>query len=185
MLRILLFPCMAIVVACSGGSRVSTATGPTPVTPLGHASFALSGAGYESRLAYSTAGGGLVFCRREAGPASYLWVRLAESAVNNGERDAHLDLDLCNFTGAGTFSRPHDTGVGLSCGDGETLDLWWHDGNRVFVSRSDSAPCRVVVTPVAGGLEGTFECRGLSPFPGGGTPRLDVVSGVFSCAFTG
>jgi hypothetical protein len=146
----------------------------------------LKGAGYDAQLDYSTAEGGLVFCRRQSqsnGAGSYLWVRLAADAASDGEAAPHLDLDLCNFAGSGVYGVPHDAELGLECDQGLTWDLYWHDGPGItFLSQPTSPACVATVTADGGGLVGTFACQGLTPFQGAGSGTLDVSEGSFRCA---
>lgn len=166
---------------CGGAGPASTQPStPTPAANDSTASFTLRGAGYDTRLSYSTATRGLVFCRPQTGQASYLWIRLAAGQPGDGADGPHLDMDLCNFAGPGRYTVVHDVTQGLTCRQGATWDVFWHDGPRTFVSRTSSLPCELAVTASGGLIEGTFQCRGLVDV-GGGDERLDVLDGTFRC----
>ena len=168
------------LLACGGESAGGGQTAPSPPSPSVPApsgTFTLRGAGYDGTVSYSQASGGLAFCRRQ--PNS-LWVRLAAVAGNDGAAGPYLDLDLCNFTGTGAYARVHDVSVGLACTQGATWDVWWHDGSRTFVSRLDASPCDLALTRTGDALSGQFQCANLASFTGG-TDRLDVLAGSFTC----
>ncbi len=169
---------LVVSVGCGGG----TPSQPQVPTDDSFARFTLRGAGYDTEIHYSTAGGGLIFCRRQAGRANYLWIRLAAERTADGANGPHIDMDLCNFGGSGAFGVVHDVRAGLLCDQGATWDLWWHGGpSKVFVSRPSSSPCDVAVTASGATLQGTFQCQGLTPESG--NDRLDVLGGSFRCAY--
>jgi hypothetical protein len=172
---------MALMVAC-GSSGTSSPT-PAPSVVDSRGTFTLSGAGYDGVTnTFSNAGGNLVFCRHETPGADTIWIRLAASPAANGDTSPHVDIDLCHFTGTGTFSKPHDTSGERTCSQGATLGVWWHDGAREFASVPASAPCTASVTQGTGSLDGTFECHGVQPHGAPGD-AVDVTAGSFRCAF--
>lgn len=138
------------------------------------ATFTLSGAGYEETVSY-TESVNLIFCRR---PGKMVWVRLAAEKREDGEEGPHLDLDLCNMTGSGTFA-PMEA-RGQPCPGGTTWGIWWHDGpNTVYANTAASSPCVLTLTANGNELQGTFACQGL--VNDDGTSRLDVLNGSFRC----
>jgi hypothetical protein len=136
-------------------------------------------------MSYSTNGGGLVFCRRQASPANTLWVRLAATRAGDGAGGPHLDIDLCNVAGSSTYVTVHDVSAGLRCVDGLTWDMYWHDGpSRTFVTPPQAVGCEARLNVDAASLQGTFRCEGLT-LVGGQGERLDVLDGSFRCTMTG
>jgi hypothetical protein len=143
--------------------------------------FTLRRAGKDTTISYAS-GSGLIFCREETAGANYLWIRLAAEAAANGSSGPHLDLDLCNFGGASSYSVPHDVRSRPLCGQGATWAMWWHGSPSVFhVSRPSSSPCEIAVTTSDRRLHGAFQCRGLTR--DSGTDTVDVLSGSFRCRF--
>src|SRR5262245_8454531 len=170
------------VVGCGGGGS-SNPSQPSNPTDTSQASFALAGAGRNTTKNYSGAAGNLIFCRREDPLPNTIWVRLAEQRNADGEQSPHIDIDLCNFAGSGTYQAIHDTSGARTCSQGQTFAIWWHEGSDVFVSKADASGCSVTVTRSSEAIDGTFQCHGLTPFSGGSSPALDVNAGSFHCAF--
>lgn len=168
------------IMGCGGGGNPSQPSNPVDES---RASFALAGAGRNETKSYSGAAGNLVFCRRESPLPNTIWVRLAEQRNADGEQGPHIDIDLCNFTGSGTYDAIHDTSGPRTCNQGQTFAIWWHEGSDVFVSKAGATACSVTVTRSAEAIDGTFQCDGLTPFAGGSNPALDVNAGSFHCSF--
>lgn len=162
------------LVACDGSSPTEPMSG--PMTPAGSASFEISSsAGSESFMVSS--GLNTVFCSRNAGWAS-LFIRFGEQATANGANGAHIDIDLCNHAGGGTFTAK-DPNV-AACGQAKTWDIFWHgaDGS-VFANQASSAGCILDMTAMGSQLSGSFSCLGLVELTGNRT--VDVLNGSFSC----
>lgn len=167
---------VTLVSGCSGGDGPTAPSTPPPGPTLSSASFEISSAGQTRRLAYDSSRN-TVFCSRSAGWAS-LWIRLAEQATANGENGPHIDLDLCNHSGGGTFT-PQDPSLG-SCAGGKTFDLFWHaEDGSTFANQPVAGNCMLQFTQNGIRLTGTFACRGLAER--GGTRTVDVSNGVFEC----
>ncbi|HSL85141.1 MAG TPA: hypothetical protein VLF66_20395 [Thermoanaerobaculia bacterium] len=165
--------------ACGGGGGGGGPTSPPPPTVNpGVASFRLVGAGYDETVSYG-GGTGLVFCRRAGGFAD-LWLRFAEESAANGENGPHLDIDLCNPGGGGTFD-PMDAQAGV-CPGGQTWDVWWHSDGDTFVNPAMAPGCTLTLTRSGSELSGTFSCRGMVEL--GGAGRLDLLDGTFRCTET-
>ena len=171
--------------ACGGGggNGPSAAATATPTPDPSRASFTLQGAGYNNVVTNLTsAGGNLIFCRQEPPGPNTIWIRMAQSSAGNGENSPHIDIDLCNFAGTSSYTRPHDTSGDRTCNQGATFAVWWHDGGREYATRPETAPCTVNVTRGTGTIEGTFECLGIPPHTGTGE-SIDVRAGSFRCNF--
>jgi hypothetical protein len=139
------------------------------------ARFTLSGAGYDTTIAY-TDENNLVFCRRVS--ETMLWIRLARDTSDRGEEGPHIDIDVCNSRGSGEFTPMNARGN--PCPGGMTWGVWWHDGpDVVLANRAESTPCKLVLEVQGDMMEGTFACRGLVTEDGEST--LDIVDGWFSC----
>jgi hypothetical protein len=179
--RVALFGVVAAI-GCGGGSSGPSSSTPSAVAE-GQGTFSLQGAGYQNVTnSYSNAGGNHVFCRRESPFPDTLWVRLASTSTQDGDAGPHIDIDLCKFAGTATYQAVHDVNQPRTCSQGQSFGIWWHDADKTYVSRADSSPCTVSVTQGSGFLEGSFQCRGLTPYSGTG-PTLDIPAGSFRCAF--
>ena len=177
--RLLSLTFLAALCGCDGGSNPTAP--PMPQAPgIARGSFLVSGAGQNQTYSFSN-GANTVFCSRNAGWAS-LWIRLAEQATANGENGPHIDIDLCNHSGGGSFS-PKDP-MSTSCGGAKTWDIWWHaaDGS-VFINTATASSCALRVDQNGSQLSGTFECRGL--IEDGGSRTLDILDGSFDCTESG
>jgi hypothetical protein len=172
-----------------GGSGGSTVQPSAPVTTVpadeGRATFTLQGADYNNVTnSFSSANGNLVFCRRESPFPNTIWIRMAQSRVADGEASPHVDIDLCNFAGSGTYTAVHDITQPRTCSQGRTHAIWWHETpTKVLVSRPTSQSCSVSVTQTPGFIEGTFQCSGLTA-ESGSFPNVDIPSGSFRCNFS-
>ncbi len=162
--------------ACGGGGDGPTAPPSNPPSSENSASAEISGSGQSQALSYSSARN-TVFCTRNAGWAS-LWVRLARDTAANGDNGPHIDLDLCNHTGGGTFvAQPAEL---ASCGAEKTFDVYWHPGDgTTFANQPASGGCMLQLTQAGSRLTGTFACRGLGER--GGSRTVDVLNGSFAC----
>lgn len=179
--RLLAAVLVTIASGCGGdGGGGPTAPPPPPPNPaLSSASFELAGAGQNRSASYDSARN-TVFCSRNAGWAS-LWIRLAEQTAANGENGPHVDLDVCNHTGGGTFSA-QDPRMG-SCAGGKTFDIFWHPGDgSSFANQLAANGCMLQLTQNGTRLTGTFQCRGLAEQ--GGARTVDVTNGSFECTET-
>lgn len=168
---------VGVLTACSGGGGGSpTAPSPPPALLANAASFVVAIAGQSTTVRYDSSRN-LALCSRNAGWAS-LFIRFAEQAAANGETSPHLDLDLCNHTGGGSFAPKEPTST--SCAGGKTFDLFWHaaDG-AIFVNQVATPGCSLQVTQDGNRLSGTFQCRSLVERNGNRT--LDILDGSFEC----
>jgi len=162
-----------------GGGGGTPTSPPPPTTNPGFASFTVAGPGTSNQpVGYSNDSGNLIFCRPNG---VRWWVRLAAQRAADGEGGPHIDIDLCNYTGSGSYS-PMD--FRASCPGVMAWDIFWHDGSgNAFVSQATSSPCQLGLTLNGRTLDGTFSCRGL--LENGGTRTLDVLSGMFRCTIEG
>lgn len=173
--RLLVVVLLTVVSGCSGDGPTAPST-PSPNPALNSASFEISGAGQDRRVGYDSSRN-TVFCSRNAGWAS-LWIRLAEQASANGENGPHIDIDVCNHSGGGTFSS-QDPRL-ASCGGGKTFDIFWHAGDgSSFANQPTGGGCVLQFMQNGTRLGGTFQCRGLAEQ--GGTRTVDVLNGSFEC----
>lgn len=124
--------------------------------------------------------GNLVFCRTPS--ATMMWIRFAVSADNDGNDNAHLDLDLCHVSDGGVF-RPMEARA-RPCPGGMTWAAWWHgESGQVYANRAGSSPCELQLEVQADRLSGTFACSGLVTEDGAAT--IDLADGRFECAIEG
>jgi hypothetical protein len=148
-----------------------------PPEPEDNGTFRLTGSGYNNqKFTYSESSSNLVFCRPQN--QRLLWIRLARDTQADGENGPHLDIDVCNYSGGGTFS-PGSAPLLGSCSLGKQWNVYWHDGSNVFVNQESSAPCQLDMTQSGDGLEGTFRCSDMRRFQG--EDLLDLTSGSFRC----
>ena len=167
-----------LTLGCDSDDNNQNPTGPPmPTVTPASASFRISGAGYDDAFAFDR-GSNLVFCRQNAGWAD-LWIRFAEEAAGNGEASPHIDIDVCNYADGGTFA-PQDPNR-ASCDGSSTFDIWWHDGDLVFVNEARSSPCSLSLSfdAATNELMGSFSCSGLRER--GGSRSLDILDGSFMC----
>lgn len=143
-----------------------------PGAPL--ARFRLSADGSDETIDYVD-GPNLIFCRTEAGFAD-LWVRLARDRDGDGGAGPHIDIDLCNYAGGGTF-KPLDPD-NPSCDGAKTWDVFWHGDDGVFVSAEDLSRCELELFEDGDRLDGSFSCRGMADGEG---RTLDLSGGIFRC----
>lgn len=178
--RLLTAVLVTLVSGCGGGGGGGPTEPSTPPTALNAASFEIFSGGQTRRLGYDSSRN-TVFCSRNAGWAS-LFIRLAEQTAANGENGPHVDLDLCNHTGGGTFT-PQDPQL-ASCVGGKTFDIFWHPGDgSTFANQPVAGNCMLQFTQSGTRLTGTFACRGLAER--GGTRTVDVLNGSFECTESG
>jgi hypothetical protein len=145
--------------------------------PEDNGTFRLTGSGYANRkFTYTASSGNLVFCRPQN--QRLIWIRLARDTQADGENGPHLDIDVCNYSGGGTFA-PGSAPLNGSCSLGKQWDVFWHDGPNVFVNQESSAPCQLDMSQNGDVLQGTFRCSGMRRFQG--DDLLDLTSGSFRC----
>ncbi len=176
---------LALAVSSSGcGGGGGSPTGPSRPVDQSRASFTLTGTGYNGVvLNFSASDGNLIFCRHEPPEPDTVWIRFAQNKTANGDNSPRVDIDLCRFTGTGTYTLLHSTKANRTCTQGASFGMLWHNGLDEFGSEPGvSAPCTVAVTSSTGTLEGTFECHDLTSLTGS-AERLDVSAGSFRCNF--
>lgn len=140
------------------------------------ASFKLVDTEYDDQISYHDSLN-LIFAKQYG---SELWIRLAEQQTNNGENGPHIDIDICNYKGTGTYD-PMDPRV-RPCGKDPVWDIWWHDGDKVYANQANSSPCQLKLKTDGDWLEGWFECACLSQK--NHTECLSVLKGIFRTKLT-
>ena len=109
-----------------------------------------------------------------------MWIRLAQSQNSNGDNEPHIDIDLCNYSGPGTYTpinphvRPCTTPFGW--------DIWWHGAQTTYANQGNSSPCQLILEINGNVLTGTFNCNDLLQFEGQDT--IDITDGSFVCTIT-
>lgn len=173
--RLLTAVLVTIVSGCGGDGPTAPSTpSPNPVSNV--AGFEISGAGQNQRVGYNSSRN-TVFCSRNAGWAS-LWIRLAEQTAANGENGPHIDIDVCNHSGGGTFVSQAPQLA--SCGGAKTFDFFWHPGDgSTFANQPVGSGCMLQFTQNGTRLSGTFQCHGLAEQTG--TRTIDILDGSFEC----
>jgi len=166
--------------ACSNSSDgPPTPTSPPPptMTQANTANFRIVSDGQRERFNLDS-NANTVFCDTNAGWAS-LWVRMSVDGSGNGGNGAHIDVDVCNPEGGGTYS-PKDP-ARASCGMAMEFDLWWHGDDGAVFNNERNGMCMLDITESEGRLLGMFECLDVTE-DGGGSETVDVVNGSFDCA---
>ncbi len=167
---------LASIILFIGCKDEETVTPPQRIpteTFLSTASFRLVGDGYNNSYEYDS-DQNLIFCHRYD---DELWIRLASEKTNNGENGPHIDIDVCNFTGSGTY-KPMDPLI-RPCGLGQVWDIWWHDDPKIYVNQASSAPCELIIKIEGSIIKGTFSCKDVILFEG--SPTIDIEEGHFEC----
>ena len=137
------------------------------------ASFKLEGEGYDDQFSY-TGEDNLIFCRNVGG--GQLWIRLARDKDANGDNSPHIDIDICNYEGTGTY-QPMDPTV-RPCGSGPLWNIYWHDGDRVYLNEATASPCTLELMEEGNIITGVFHCDGLVQFSDG-EGALNIRNGSF------
>ncbi len=163
---------------CDGSNPVLPDPAPMPMGS-GSAIFEVSGSGGSQMISYSS-GLNTVVCSRNAGWAS-LFIRFAEQTQAGGNMGPHLDLDLCNHSGGGTF-RAKDPAV-AACGSAKTWNLFWHGADgTVYSNLATASNCELQIDEMGTQLMGSFSCQGL--VENGGARTVDILNGTFDCTET-
>lgn len=137
------------------------------------ATFALSGDGYNESIEYNNQDN-LIFCRLTG---TEMWIRLARDKSANGNNSPHIDIDICNYVGAGTYT-PVDP-QNRPCPEGQLWNVFWHDGDRIYSNTETSSPCKLTLTLNDGIIQGVFNCSEVVRFEGAET--IQISQGTFSC----
>jgi hypothetical protein len=117
-----------------------------------------------------------VFCR-DFGDGT-VWIRFAESSVDDGESSDHIDIDLCVFAGSGDYV-PFDP-QGFECPPMPSFDIWWHEGGTAYANGASFDTCELTLVQSGDLVEGTFACTPLGEFPSG-PGSVGVENGSFCC----
>ncbi len=163
----------------------SETEGETEGPPVGHAAFVLSGEDYpEVDYAWTNDAGNLVYCYYYQGEAKgdYMWIRFAESSLQNGDDSPHIDLDVCRFSSdgfGGTFPAMDPTKFGSQCQADPGFGIWWHEGSVAYNNEPMASDCQLTASVQDGVVYGEFECTPLPEVEGSKT--LAVTAGEFSC----
>ena len=164
--------CFAILLSfnrCSSSDDKKEA----PEENIHTASFRLTGNGYNDTFNYNSTDN-LIFCRLTG---SDMWIRLAQDKAANGENAPHIDIDICNYAGAGTYM-PVDP-QNRPCPAGLLWDIFWHDGDKVYSNQADSSPCELTLTLDGDTLTGVFNCNDVILFEG--DEIIEITQGSFTC----
>ncbi len=146
---------------------------PPEETFVATSSFKLTGDGYDETITYNS-DDNLIFCRLTGND---MWIRLARDKAANGENSSHIDIDICNYAGAGTYS-PVDP-QNRPCPAGLLWDIFWHDGDKVYSNKEDSSPCQLTLSLDGDVLTGVFNCSEVIRFQG--TETIEITEGTFTC----
>jgi len=144
-----------------------------PTTEEFSAKFKLSGDGYNEMVDYNS-NDNLIMAKLTN---NELWIRLAASKTANGENSPHIDIDICNYAGTGTYL-PMDPRI-RPCKEGLLWDVYWHDSDKIYLNEETSSPCELKLTLDGDVLKGTFSCGQLVRFEG--TGNMEILEGSFSC----
>jgi len=136
-----------------GDARVGDAA-----LPPGSARVSVLQAGSQRDFEWDNSNGGYISCGSD-GDRSY-FIRFSASSAYRGEGVDHVDLDVCNFTGPGSFP-PHDPFV-TGCDPVQpSFDVFWHDNSGAFANNASSAPCTLEITGDATQLAIALSCDDL------------------------
>ncbi|GEM_PF-5889142 len=142
------------------------------------AAFNLTGETIQRNVHFSNGKGNHIFGKRYG---DYIWVRFAASSEKDGESSDHLDIDIWNFSGPGTYEAEDP---GASKREGKKWNIWWHQNDDVFVNQVNSSPCLLIIEQEGDELRGSFSCKGLKINKGdtemnveNGSFRLTLVKG--------
>lgn len=145
----------------------------TPVAAVGSATFVVVDSAGPSELSF-TSGTNLLFCRRTS--ETMTWIRIAESAENEGGAGRHLDIDVCHFGEGGVFQAMEARA--RPCPGGRTWGVWWHQSSSdVYANPAGSSPCELRISAEDSRIAGSFICRGL--VNDDGTATVDLLEGRF------
>ncbi|PRP91292.1 hypothetical protein ENSA5_56410 [Enhygromyxa salina] len=140
---------------------------------------------------------GLVFCRWYAEPerGEYVWIRLGQTAEQDGDAGPRLDIDVCRLRSDEHSSyAPMNAGEhGSRCAPEPGFAIWWHEGEAAFnngtEASADNCELELDYDPSAETLVGSFACAPLGPAAHAGdepaadgqTEGVSVVEGRFAC----
>lgn len=145
-----------------------------PLKP--EASFKLTAEAVERNIHFSNSKGNHMFGKRYG---DYIWVRFAVSPEKDGETSDHLDIDIWNFSGPGIYQAADPK---ASKREGKKWNIWWHQGEDVFVNQVNASPCQLIIEQEGDELIGSFGCKSLKLNKG--DTRLDVEDGSFRLTLT-
>jgi hypothetical protein len=126
--------------------------------PPGSAHVSVIRAGVQQDYDWTNASGSYIACGSD-GDRSY-FIRLARSAAHQGQDVDHVDLDVCNFDGPGSFPM-HDPFVTGCDPVQKSFDVWWHASDGAFANNAASAPCTLAITGDAAQLTIAVSCDDL------------------------
>lgn len=118
-------------------------------------SFELNSKSIEREITFSNEKDNHVFCKQYE---NYLWIRFAESPEKDGESSDHLDIDIWNYSGPGTYL-PADPKSNSR--DGKRWNIWWHQEGTVYVNQANSSPCVLELKQEGEQLVASFSCKNL------------------------
>lgn len=154
---------------------INIPSNPNPEQEILTASFQISGDGYSETFHYNSEDN-LIFC--QIFNENEMFIRIARDKNDNGENSPHIDIDLCNYSGAGNYividprERP--------CPEkGKRWNIFWHDGDSVYSNKGDSSPCDLTLTIEDNKLRGSFTCDNMVRFEQ--TELINISQGYFEC----
>ncbi len=149
---------------------------PEPAADDSSASFTIVKDGVETTITLDNTSN-LIFSRDFGRD---MWIRLAENKTANGNDHPHLDIDLCRYSGPGTYE-PVDPQA-RPCSREFGWDLWWHGEDAIYFNQADSSPCQLQIEVDGNTITGTFMCEGMIQTSGSGT--ISIKEGSFRSTIT-
>lgn len=168
MRHLLIILIIASFVSCNENENVIISDLPPLVRT---ASFQISGESDEQTLSFNSTEN-LIFCQLFQN--NEMWIRLARDQDATGENGPHIDIDLCDYSGSGTYSpiNPQSRPCTKS-----GWDIWWHNEGEIYFNQADSNPCNLVLTQSGDTLRGVFNCDDV--ILKGGESLINIRNGKF------
>ncbi|MCE7992804.1 MAG: hypothetical protein HEP71_12525 [Roseivirga sp.] len=135
------------------------------------ATFTLKGETVQRNIRFSDSKGNHIFGKIYN---DYIWVRFATSPEKDGENSDHLDIDIWNFSGPGTYEAEDPK---ASKREGKKWNIWWHQDGDIFVNQVNSSPCQLIIEQEGEEFIGSFSCKGLKLNKG--DTELNIENGSF------
>jgi hypothetical protein len=91
---------------------------------------------------WSVTGGAYIACRPDG---DEYFIRMSRSAMNSGQDDLHVDVDICGFDGPGAY--PSADAYATRCQPGgRFFDVFWHAPDGAFANNAASVPCTLDIS---------------------------------------
>lgn len=136
------------------------------------ASFALKNEHTQTEFHFSSEKENYIVAKKYG---NYLWVRFAETAEKEGSYSDHLDIDIWNYAGPGTYLPAN---LKANKREGKQWNIWWHGEGAVYVNQANAKDCDLIITEQEGELFGRFSCQNLKL--NNGNRSINIKNGSFN-----